>query len=324
MLELDRVTRRGGRVVATASTDAEGGACARAAAAAYQRAFKRHPPPPPRAGVRACATAEWVASALTAAGLVDAAVTQVKTVRVDPTAAGAAAALGVGGGGAGRLATALTGVLQAAMLPGGGGDARARGRPGRVGPRAAARRREGRPCPGLPAAGGGGPPGRVAAATAVAVAVASAVASAAAAAVSDAAAAAARANVHSRRRLGAGAAVRSVPLPTAASVRRARGLPVAAPGWQHVVTAGGGGQRPPRSTRCVAPSVSSRLRRRWRGRTVVGSGGDRVAARVREGWTDEEAVVTERPPKMRRRIDSVRQTITPVGRKSPPVLLLTS
>jgi len=45
---------------------------------------------------------------------------------------------------------------------------------------------------------------------------------------------------------------------------------------------------------------------------------------VREGWTDEEAVVTERPPKMRRRIDSVRQKIAPVGRKSPPVLLLTS
>ena len=63
---------RGGRVVATASTDAEGGACARAAAAAYRREFRRHPPPPPRVGVRACVTAEGVASALTAAGLVDA------------------------------------------------------------------------------------------------------------------------------------------------------------------------------------------------------------------------------------------------------------
>ena len=93
-MELDRVTRRGGRVFVTASADAEGGACARAAAAAYRRAFWRHPPPPPRAGVRACATAEGVASALTAAGLVDAAVTQVKTVWVGPTAAGAAAALG--------------------------------------------------------------------------------------------------------------------------------------------------------------------------------------------------------------------------------------
>jgi len=93
-VELDRVTRRGGRVVVTASADAEGGACARAAAAAYRRAFWRHPPPPPRAGVRACATAEGVESALTAAGLVDAAVTQVKTVWVGPTAAGAAAALG--------------------------------------------------------------------------------------------------------------------------------------------------------------------------------------------------------------------------------------
>jgi len=93
-VELYRVTRRGGRVVVTASADAEGGACARAAAAAYQRAFRWHPPPPPRVGVRACATAEGVASALTAAGLVDAAVTQVKTVWVGPTVAGVAAALG--------------------------------------------------------------------------------------------------------------------------------------------------------------------------------------------------------------------------------------
>jgi len=45
-------------------------------------------------GVRACAKAEGVASALTAAGLVDAAGTTVKTVWVSPTAAGVAAALG--------------------------------------------------------------------------------------------------------------------------------------------------------------------------------------------------------------------------------------
>ena len=93
-MELYRVTRRGGRFIVTASADAEGGAIARAAAAAYRRAFRRHPPPPPRVGVRACATAEGVASALTTAGLVDAAVTQVKTVWVGPTAAGVAAALG--------------------------------------------------------------------------------------------------------------------------------------------------------------------------------------------------------------------------------------
>jgi len=91
--ELYRVTRRSGRIVVTASADAEGGACARAAAAAYRRAFGRRPPPPPRVGVLACATAGGVGSALTAAGLVDAAVTQVKTVWVGPTAAGAAAAL---------------------------------------------------------------------------------------------------------------------------------------------------------------------------------------------------------------------------------------
>ena len=93
-MQLDRVTRRGGRVFVTASAEAEGGACARAAAAANRRAFRRHPPPLPRAGVRACATAEGVASALTAAGLIDAVVTQVKTVWVGQTAAGAASALG--------------------------------------------------------------------------------------------------------------------------------------------------------------------------------------------------------------------------------------
>ena len=79
-----------------------------------------------------------------------------------------------------------------------------------------------------------------------------------------AAATAARACVHSRRRLGAGAAVRSVTLPTAVPVRGVKDLPVAAPGWQHVVTAGGGGRRPPQSPRCVAPSVGSRLQWRWR------------------------------------------------------------
>jgi len=87
-------TRHGGRVVVAASADAEGGACGRAAAAAYRRAFRRHLPPPPRAGMRACGTAEGLASALTAAMLVDAAVTQAKMVWVGPTAAGAAGALG--------------------------------------------------------------------------------------------------------------------------------------------------------------------------------------------------------------------------------------
>jgi len=58
VVELYRVTQRGGRVVATASADAEGGACDLAAAAAYWRAFRWHPPPPPLVGVRACATAE--------------------------------------------------------------------------------------------------------------------------------------------------------------------------------------------------------------------------------------------------------------------------
>jgi len=117
--------------------------------------------------------------------------------------------------------------------------------------------------------------------------------------------------------------MRLVPLPTAVPVQRVRGLPVAAPSWCTWSREGGGGRRPPRSPRCVAPSWAVGCGGDGEGETVVGSSGGRVAAFVRKGWTDEEAIVTERPPKMRRKI-YVSQKIAPVRRRMPQVLLLTS
>jgi len=134
-----------------------------------------------------------------------------------------------------------------------------------------------------------------------------------------AAAVATRASAHRRGRLGVGAAPRSVPLPTTAPVRGVSGVPVAARGWQHVVTGGRGGVDARRGRPVASPPV-------WAvgcggGATVVGSRGGRVAVCVRKGWTDVEAIVTQRPLRMGRKPVSVRQTIAPVRRTFPQGLL---
>jgi len=77
------------------------------------------------------------------------------------------------------------------------------------------------------------------------------------------AAVATRASAHRRGRLGVGAAPRSVPLPTAAPVRGVSGVPVAARGWQHVVTGGGGGS---------TPAAGAPLRRPQCGRSAAAEG----------------------------------------------------